>query len=44
MHAVHAARAQVRIHPSSLNANMEVPKLPRGLPRPCPIMIFEEVG
>ena len=35
---------QVKVHVSSVNANMEVPNLPRGSPKPCPIMIFEEVG
>ena len=38
------ANAQVRVHISSVNANMEIPNTPFGLPRPCPIMIFEEVG
>lgn len=34
---------QVKIHPSSVNCQLDAPHVPRGEPRPCPIMIFEEV-
>lgn len=41
--AIVVLTGQVKIHQSSVNCQLDAPQIPKGEPRPCPIMIFEEV-
>ncbi|BDA50474.1 3'-5' RNA helicase YTHDC2 [Coccomyxa sp. Obi] len=42
-HILTAKEDKVKIHQSSVNCQLDAPQVPKGDPRPCPIMIFEEV-